>query len=398
MKKDSSILGHLSPGEFLDKYWQKKPLLIRQALPHFGSPLDADEIAGLACENGIESRLIHKKTSGWSLQTGPFDPDELGRLPGRDWTLLVQDVEKHLPDLADYLDLFSFIPHWRIDDLMISVAANGGGVGPHADAYDVFLLQANGRRRWSIAEKFDPAFRENMDVRVLKRFDAEQDWILEPGDMLYLPPNVAHDGVALEDGCMTWSIGFRAPALKDMFSDFTEWLYQRLPEDVMYADSDLQPAESGAGQIAGAGFIRARKLLRDVMQLPDAELDQWFGRFITEPKPWLRCEPTAHPLDAERLRVHLRQGDCLQRDSRARLAWSTINGSSCLFIDGEAWLFSEQLAPLLELLCTRRRLSQLDLAEYLDAAGIELLLQLHQHGALHFPSELGEEFDDAEQG
>ena len=381
-----SILGDIDVNEFLKEYWQKKPLLVRQAIPSFVSPLDAEELAGLACEENVEARLVQQKDGQYSLRQGPFTTRDFAKLPARDWTLLVQDVEKHLPEFAAWLDHFDFIPHWRVDDLMISHAAEGGGVGPHTDAYDVFLLQAKGRRRWSIAERFNPATIPGIDVKVLKEFRSEQEWELEPGDMLYLPPNVAHEGVALDGNCMTWSIGFRAPSLRDMFLDFSEWLYQQLPEDAMYSDADLAPWESGNGKISPTAFARMRKLLRSAIENNDDTLDRWFGQFMTEPKPWLQSEASEDTPSGRNFVSRLRAGDVLLRDSRALLAWSPFSDGAVLFVNGDAWNVHKRLEALLEILCTRRRLPVAALKDHLDETGVDLLLRLHSEGALHFAS------------
>lgn len=385
-----NVLGDIDASEFLQRYWQKKPLLVRNALPGFESPLDADELAGLACENGVEARLIEKRGDRWSLENGPFDERRLAKLPSRDWTLLVQDVEKHLPEFAQYLDLFGFIPRWRIDDLMISHAVTGSGVGPHTDAYDVFLLQAKGRRRWRVAETFDPDIVTGLDIRVLKNFNAEQEWVLEPGDMLYLPPNVAHDGIALDDDCQTWSIGFRAPSLRDMYSDFSEWLLQKLPEETMYADRDLAPWEAADGKISTAGFARMRDAMRTALEREPAELERWFGQFMTEPKPWLRPEASEETPDAPTFRERLRAGDKLLRDTRALLAWTPHGDGALLFVNGEAWTIKAALEPLLATICTQRRLDG-KLASDDDAAA--LLRRLHAAGVFHFESILEEDND-----
>lgn len=386
MTPASEILGTIDAATFLRDYWQKKPLLIRNAFTDFRPPLDADELAGLACEDGVESRLVERKDGLFTLESGPFNAKRLAKLAPRDWTLLVQDVEKHLPELAATLDHFSFIPHWRVDDLMISVAAEGGGVGAHVDAYDVFLLQAKGRRRWAISEHFNPEIIPGLDVRVLSEFVAEQEWVLEPGDMLYLPPNVAHDGVALDNDCMTWSIGFRAPSLRDMFSDFAEWLYQRLPEDAMYVDPDLAPWEAGTGKISPSGLVRMRKLLRDALSPADSELDRWFGQFMTEPKPWLHTQANDTP-GTQAFIERFNAGDALLRDSRALLAWIPSRYATTLFVNGQAWDLDANLDPLLEDLCTNRRYTTATWSRALDDNGIALLRRLHAEGVLHFASD-----------
>ena len=381
----SSILGEIPVNHFLAEYWQKKPLLIRNAFPDFESPLEPDELAGLACEEGIESRIVDVRND-YKVHHGPFADDFFASLGEKDWTLLVQDVEKHLPELADIIDRFDFIPRWRIDDLMISFAAPGGGVGPHVDAYDVFLLQAKGRRRWQIAEDFDPANIEGIDLKVLKHFSPEHEWILEPGDMLYLPPNVAHDGVGLDGDCMTYSIGFRAPDAQGMISDLVELAQQRLPEGQFYTDPDLKVEEAEGGRISRTAFLRARRMVRAALEFDDRFLDTWFGRFVTEPKPWL--EPVApEPVDAGQMVARIRAGVDLLRDTRSQLAWAEGEPLQ-LFVDGDARDVEPSLASLLALLCTTRRVSAAALTRYLgDDAAIDLLVALHNHGSLVFPDE-----------
>lgn len=387
-----NILGDIPVDVFLRDFWQKKPLLVRRAFPDFESPLDADELAGLACEEGVESRLILQHENKYALEHGPFDATRFSKLPRENWTLLVQDVEKHLPQFAAYLDCFDFLPHWRVDDLMISHAANGGGVGPHTDAYDVFLLQAKGRRRWSIAENFKPGIVQDMDVKVLREFKPEQEWILDAGDMLYLPPNVAHEGIALDDNCMTWSIGFRAPSLRDMFLDFSEWLHQRLPEDTMYSDPDLAADESGRGEISPAGFSRMRTLMRTALNVDDGTLDSWFGQFMTEPKPWLECEPSENFPSLHAFRARLESGDALVRDTRALLAWRAGEKDDVLFVNGEALEVNTHLRELARQLCTQRRFTAAALEDCFNDNGLALLRRLHEKGVLHFASTV--EVDD----
>lgn len=211
-------LGSMSVETFLTDYWQQKPLLIRQAFPGFSSPVSPDELAGMACETDA-ARLILEKggQTPWQVRHGPLDDGAFTDLPDSHWTLLVNDTEQLLPELSALVALFRFIPDWRIDDLMISFAVPGGSVGPHIDAYDVFLLQGQGQRRWQISEQpcAEDNFLPDIELRVMREFTAEQDWTLSPGDMLYLPPNVAHYGMALND-CMTYSIGFRAPSQADL--------------------------------------------------------------------------------------------------------------------------------------------------------------------------------------
>ena len=205
MNTSLALLGNISPAQFLAEYWQKKPLLIKQAIPHFKGLLDANELAGLACEDEVQSRIVQFKKSQWSVKSGPFDERDFAKLGKNDWTLLVQSVNHYLPEAADLLAQFHFIPHARLDDLMVSYAPKGGGVGAHVDSYDVFLLQGSGHRNWKISEQTDLSLVEGAPLRILKNFKAEQEWVLEAGDMLYLPPQIAHWG------------GIRIRRLHDLF-------------------------------------------------------------------------------------------------------------------------------------------------------------------------------------
>src|SRR5690348_813356 len=235
----TALLGGLNPRDFLKRHWQKRPLLVRNAFPGFAPPLTAEELAGLACEEGVESRLVvqTRKAPGWKLSHGPFKHKVFTRLPKDRWTLLVQDVDKHLPVAAGLLEPFRFIPDWRIDDLMISYAADGGSVGPHVDAYDVFLLQAEGMRRWDISTApHADADTPGLELKQIKGFKPEESWLLMPGDMLYLPPGVAHHGVAFGE-CMTFSIGFRAPSQSELLADLAGLLMQGASRDNHYADA-----------------------------------------------------------------------------------------------------------------------------------------------------------------
>ncbi|WVN41213.1 cupin domain-containing protein [beta proteobacterium MWH-UniP1] len=206
-----SWLGGMTPAQFMKKHWQKKPLLVRNAFPDFVPPVSIEEVLGLCRNDLAQSRMVKKSKTKWSLDHGPFEPDQIPSVKKSNWTVLVQQVNTLLPEADRFLDAFRFVPEARLDDLMISVAGPDGGIGAHTDSYDVFLIQAAGKRRWEVATKFSPELEENVPLKILRNFTAEDDWVLEPGDLLYLPPNVAHRGTAVGAGCMTWSVGFRAP-------------------------------------------------------------------------------------------------------------------------------------------------------------------------------------------
>jgi 50S ribosomal protein L16 3-hydroxylase len=311
-------LGTDGPNAFLEQCWQRKPRLFRQAYPGFEPELDANDLAGLACEEGVEARLVSGSypAHDWTLRYGPFRESELESLPPSGWTLLVQDVEKHYPPLRTLLDGFDFIPSWRVDDLMVSVAAPGGSVGPHVDQYDVFLLQAAGRRRWQIAGEFDPELLPDSPLNVLRHFEPGQEWVLEPGDMLYLPPGVAHHGVAIDTG-MTWSIGLRAPSAADLLQAFGEWLATNRDEGPRYRDGRLGQADRYCLDSTSTG--RFRHLLDDVLDSPD--FAAFLGDFLSQYRMAHRPAPPPDRFTAERIRSALQSGELLRHNPWTRMLW-----------------------------------------------------------------------------
>lgn len=380
------ILGGLSAREFLRDYWQKKPLLIRQAIPDFQSPISPDELAGLSLEEEVESRLvIEHGDSPWELRRGPFAEDTYQQLPERDWTLLVQAVDQLVPEVAELLGQFRFLPNWRIDDVMISYAAPGGGVGPHFDNYDVFLLQAHGQRRWRIGQMCDrdSALLEHGDLRILADFQGTDEWVLEPGDMLYLPPRLAHFGTA-EDACMTYSVGFRAPSAAEVLTHFTDFLAQFLPDEERYGDADLQPSDDPY-QIQSDALERLKRLLAEHMG-DERLLLTWFGQFMTEPRYPERIEGVE--LTEQDLRAALADGAVLVRNPAARMAWSEIDLGLLLFASGQSRLLPIQLRDLLKLICSADALHEDNLAPWLgDNDGRKLLQELIKQGSLEFADE-----------
>ena len=285
------LLGGLTPAQFLAEYWQKKPLLIKQAIPDFTGLLSPEDLAGLACEDEVQSRIVQQKGEKWTLRNGPFDERDFSKLPNKDWTLLVQSVNHYLPEASELLQQFDFIPHARLDDLMVSYAPNGGGVGPHFDSYDVFLLQGQGKRLWRISEQSDLSLVDGAPLRILKNFETEQEWLLEAGDMLYLPPQIAHWGIAVSDGsedCMTYSIGFRAPKHQELATEFLGFIQDKLSQEKLvltgiYQDSDLSlsnhPAEIGKDMVHKVGEILNK------IQWSEHDVAQFLGQYLSEPKP-----------------------------------------------------------------------------------------------------------------
>lgn len=385
------LLGGLEPAEFLRDYWQRRPLLVRQAIPGLETPLSPDELAGLALEAEIPSRLvIERGETPWEVRYGPFSEQDFAELPPSHWSLLVTDLEKFVPELQGLVDPFRFIPDWRIDDLMISYAPPEGSVGPHTDAYDVFLLQLHGHRRWQIDTR--PVSEDNRlpdtTLSILREFEAEQEWVLAPGDMLYLPPHVAHHGVALDD-CMTASIGFRAPSQKDLIGAWLDDAIGRLDPERRYADPGMLP-QNNPGEISAAARTHAIGLIREALTADDDALARWFGCYVTEPRVDLAClYPPAHDWNSGVLRQHLLGGAPLQRNPAARLAWFGENDRLMCFADGEARGISSDARPLIEYLCREHHYRADDLLEMLSGDGEALLLWLLERGILENESDEG---------
>ena len=299
----ATLLGNLTPSQFMQRYWQKKPLLIRQAIPDIDAPLSRDELFELADQDEVESRLITHFRNKWQLEHGPFAADELPSAKQRAWTLLVQGVDLHNDRARALLDRFRFVPDARLDDLMISYATDGGGVGPHFDSYDVFLLQVHGKRRWRIGAQRDLTLQPGLPLKVLQHFEPEEEWILEPGDMLYLPPHIAHDGVA-EGECMTCSIGFRAPSTGELAAQFLYYLAERGEADgsrdraALYRDPQqpavAKPAELPAALVEKVGAILAK------IDWSEKDVSAFLGTYLSEPKPSVVFDPPERPLDEAR--------------------------------------------------------------------------------------------------
>ncbi|WP_207883131.1 cupin domain-containing protein [Pseudomonas sp. 30_B] len=383
------LLGGISADEFLRDYWQKKPLLVRQAIPDFKSPLDPDELAGLALEEMIESRIVVEHgDSPWELRRGPFKEDAFKDLPERDWTLLVQAVDQFIPEVAELLEHFKFLPSWRIDDVMISYAAPGGGVGPHFDNYDVFLLQGHGHRRWKIGQTCDASspLLPHADLRILAEFEESAEWVLEPGDMLYLPPRIAHYGIA-EDDCMTYSVGFRAPSAAEVLTHFTDFLAQFLSDEERYSDAGMVAVKGEEDQhkIQRDALDRLKNLLQEHMS-DERLLLTWFGQFMTEPRyPELVA---GEEIEEDELTAAITDGAVLIRNPSARLAWSEVDVGLLLFASGQTVVLPEKLRELLKLVCSAESLHEGNLGQWLaDEDGRKLVGELIKQGSLEFADE-----------
>lgn len=338
------LLGGLSPARFLAEHWQKKPLLVRQAVPGFSGLLTPAELAKLAAHPQAVARTVSERAppakKRWKLDEGPFAKLDVARMPKERFTLLVQGVEQHVDGAWELLQRFSFIPSARVDDLMVSYAVPGGSVGPHYDAYDVFLLQGVGRRRWQISTSEDLSCIESEDVRVLASFVPTDEWVLEPGDMLYLPPKVGHWGTAV-DACMTYSIGFLAPSHEQLVHNFLAFLGQEAGEpEGIYQDPDLALQERPA-ELVDATVARVEQVLEQLSW--DRERAATFlGRLLTGPKPSVLFAPPNKPLDARAFSAALaapgtlalaRQSRMLSRGDRFFLNGEVVHASSARSAD-----------------------------------------------------------------
>ena len=280
----TSPFGELPVETFLRRHWQKKPLLVRGAFPGFVDPVTPEELAGLACEDGVESRLVQGRGKRWSIAWGPQPEEIFAKLPDKAWTLLVQEVNRWVPDSAELLEPFSFLPNVRVDDVMVSYAVPGGSVGAHLDSYDVFLVQGQGERRWQWHTKptKDRRFVDGLDLRILATFEPDADEVLGPGDLLYLPPGFAHHGVAVSP-CLTYSVGFRAPSAAEAWSSFAVAAARAATDPTLLADPPLRAAED-PGAIPPELLRRVRKLVRS-LDMSDAAIDRWYASFATRLKP-----------------------------------------------------------------------------------------------------------------
>ena len=375
---------------FLARYWQRQPLLMRQALPGFDNPLPADELAGLACEPDCESQIVLERgeqgveRSAWQVRHGPFDAERFAALPSSHWTLLVQDVDKHIPEIGALLERFAFLPRWRIDDLMVSYAEDQGSVGPHVDEYDVFLIQAEGRRRWRIAT--DPnlslACIPDLEIRVLQQFSADQDWLLEPGDILYLPAGVPHWGIA-EGPCQTWSLGLRAPAWRELADDWLAQVAERFTPAGHWRDPPpvtppRDPAELDAETIS---LLRAR-IESGLAAASGEDFQAWLGAWLTEPKLNLALEPPDQPWSIAAVIAVLETDGRLERDGRSQMLFAGPNTDPSaeegmavsLFANGQAYWLPGDLVPVASLLANSRVLELERIRPWLGREEVQALL------------------------
>ncbi len=379
-----TLLGGLSIEAFLEEYWQKKPLLIRGAFPGYESPVSIQEFMQIACRDDAEARLVLEKDGDypWQLLYGPFEED-FTDLPESHWTMLVQEMNRFVPDIAKLLESFRFIPSWRIDDIMISYATEHGGVGAHIDNYDVFLLQGMGHRRWQIMNT--PVEEEllvpDLDIRMLQNFRPDEDWVLAPGDMLYLPPRIAHKGIALND-CMTFSVGFRAPSHAEILSGFLGYVADQHDPSLRYGDPDLS-IPSHPNEIDHKTLRKVRHVIQHALGA-EKMIDEWFGQYITEPKRDVYAYPLEEPLSAEETRQFFNEGGSLQKFAGASFAFiREESGDVQLFVNGTAFLFPSPIADSVPVICEASLLTGKDLATFMESdTFVALLTDLINEGFL----------------
>lgn len=380
MEKSLRLLNNLTPSQFFAEYWQKKPLLIRQAIPNFKGLLTPNELAGLACEEEVQSRIVKKENDQWSVEHGPFDEAVFTTLPNQNWSLLVQSVNHHLAEAAELLSTFNFIPHVRLDDLMVSYAPTGGSVGAHVDAYDVFLLQGSGKRRWKIDTRPDLTLIKNAPIAILKHFEAEEEWVLEPGDMLYLPPNVAHHGIAEDDACMTYSIGFRSPKAQELTHAFLEYLQDTTNVSGLYEDPDLStqthPAEVSEIMVKKVATI-LQKVTWDTNSVAD-----FLGRYMSEPKPDIVFEPS-EPISVDDFGMLLAE-TALQLNLKSQMLFS----KNIFYINGESLNVPPIIVNCMQKLANTRMLDATTLNKQQRQTVAETLHGAYSAGYVKFANDL----------
>lgn len=368
---------------FLRDYWQQKPLLIRNPWATWENPLEPDELAGLACEPEVESRLVIGAQGSWAVEHGPLAEARFAALGQEPSTLLAQAVDHHAPEVAALIAPFRFIPNWRIDDVMVSYATDGGGVGPHFDQYDVFLIQGHGRRRWRVGQhcNADSPLLPHEDLRLLAEFDATDEWLLEPGDILYVPPGIAHDGVAVGDDCMTYSIGFRAPSRSELIADFADDLVAELEDDDRYTDPGLA-TQSNPGEISAEALAALHAMITE--KLADRRaFARWFGGFNSTPKyPEIDWRPE-EPASIDDVREYLADRSALARNPASRFSFIRNDAELLLFVDGECFECHDKMAAFGEQLCAK---DVIDVAaEFAGSEAVHtLIVQLINQGSVAF--------------
>jgi 50S ribosomal protein L16 3-hydroxylase len=384
-----SLFGNMTIETFLTEYWQKKPLLIRNAFPDFKSPIDPDEVAGLALEEDVESRIIVEDgpNTKWELENGPFNEERFETLPDNNWTLLVQAIDQWVPEMADILQNFNFLPSWRLDDIMVSFAPKGGSVGPHYDQYDVFLLQAEGQRKWQLGPKCTPdtELRSDSKLSILKTMHITDEWIVNPGDLLYIPPMYSHNGVA-ENDCMTFSIGFRAPNKAAVLQGMSDLASIPLSEFDRYSDPKQSDASTAPALIDDESMQRVLDIVKSKLS-NETLARRWLAETMTETKYEDLHEELEEPLEWDEITPLMTNQHRLTQNETTRWAYFLDNETLHLFVNGIEYCYDNEISAkmLIEKLANNRHTKVSDLIDLITKEpNQDILLSLINSNYLYF--------------
>ncbi len=380
-----SFLGGLTAEEFLSEYWQKKPLFVKNAFPDFEDPISADEIAGLAFESFIPSRFIYESGGDrpWQLKMNPATEEDFASLKDKQWMLVVNDVEKNLPELKGMLAPFDFITSWRLDDLQVSLGEDGGSVGAHWDDYDVFLIQGMGQKKWQIsyAPVSEDDFMKGVDIRLIENFSVDEEWVVAPGDMLYLPPRIGHYGVNIGRS-VTWSVGFRAPKHQELFRDFIEMKFDQMAEDARYSDPDMCYA-CNKGELTDDAIDRVVSIIETGLTTNRDEIAKWFAEFMTEPKMFQSPELLEEKVSVDELIEFLEDGGALEVHPGLSLMHRPMGDQHYLFAGGKSYALPNDDSDLIKVVINSEFLEYEDLEDYLDnAIALQFLVGILNDGII----------------
>jgi 50S ribosomal protein L16 3-hydroxylase len=384
-KQNWPPLGKLSREEFLARYWQKKPVLLKGALKPFPEIITPEELGGLSLDERVESRLIiqGKGKKEWQLHRGPFKPSTFKKLPKKKWTVLVNGVDRFVPSVHQFLDLFSFIPFWRMDDIMISYAVDQGNVGAHVDNFDVFLVQALGKREWMIEDRpvHEDDFIPNLPIRLLRKFKPTHKWVLEPGDILYLPPRFPHHGIARGDRCMTISVGCRAPTVPEILNSVVSKALSEGDDSLRYSDPDLKP--QAAGEIAPEAIKKVRSFIEKAIT-DDTFIGDWLGSFTTDPYSDVKLDEHANATKPAKVPSLITHGNTVTRTEGSRIAFVKGKGTGIsLYVNGEKVVVKGKAAELGQLLANHLVVPCGAVEKFLkDRESLTLLANLLSSGAI----------------
>ncbi len=375
--KAKNLLGELSNQQFLDEYWEQKPLLIRQAFPDITPPFSAEELAGLCCDTDAPSRLIvehgidfDKNTlqQPWQVFNAPLEAEHFLKLPETHWTLLVNDLERYYPEHLELLANFDFIPDWRKDDLMVSYAVEGGNVGPHIDEYGVFLIQALGERHWQLDPSVNPEnIIPDIELKLLAEFNSQQEWTLSPGDMLYLPPLLAHHGVA-KNNCMTYSVGLRSPSQQELIESFLGILYEEGRTSSRYNDS-VRKVQAHYGEISATDIEGLKRHLLNALKTNDALFIDWLGQYLTEKK-----NPELGEYVDDSSGYAADKKTTYYRCPSSQIAWIDHSDHITIFVNGESSSWPVSMKKNIQFICMSYQYADAELEKRLKDDSFKKLL------------------------